>query len=224
MQLENITYVNPSSLNSTKSPNGQLGKDEFLQLLVTKLSYQDPLDPVSDEDFVAQLAQFSSLEQLENMNKNLEDSLDWNYYLSQTLNNTTATNLIGRVVRSDSSQVYLDSGADARIALTLGSAASDITVTITDADGNVVRTLTHDHAAAGDLFLEWDGLSDNGTTLPEGVYKVSAKATNVDGNSFRPGLFTEGTVDGVRYVQGAAFLEVNGQQIPLSAVHEIREG
>ena len=107
MDMNNVTFLAETGSNY-QTPNAAdriLDKDDFLELLIAKLSNQDPLDPMQDEDFVAQLAQFSSLEQLSNMNENLMQDIQWNYMLSQTISNTMATSLIGRTVRADSSMM-----------------------------------------------------------------------------------------------------------------------
>ena len=79
---------------------GTLGKEDFLRLLVTQLRNQDPINPVKGEDFAAQLAQFSSVEQLQNINANLENNLEMDLLLNQALNNTLATTLIGNNVKA----------------------------------------------------------------------------------------------------------------------------
>ena len=124
-QIPNVTYVpsNDQSQAATQAAKKVLGKDDFLRLLVAKLSNQDPLNPIQDEDFASQLAQFSSLEQLSNMNDNLTQDMQWNYLLSQTINNTMATSLIGRTVRADSSQVYLETAGTSDLYLNLDRTA-----------------------------------------------------------------------------------------------------
>jgi flagellar basal-body rod modification protein FlgD len=202
----------------------QLGKEDFLNLLVTKLANQDPLDPVSDEDFVAQLAQYSSLEQLTNMNESLEQDIQWNYLLSQTISNTMSTSLIGRSVRADSSTIYLETSGSADIAVNLDRFADEVTISIHDEYGNVVRRINESDLEAGDHVIHWDGADENGVQMATGSYTVSVSAVDANGSSFSPERFVEGEVTGVTYRDGMALLVINGQEIPLSNVVEVKEG
>jgi len=224
MQLSNVTYVSSTSDTTTTIADGTLDKDDFLQLLIAKLSNQDPLNPIDDESFVAELAQFSSLEQLSNMNESLTTDIQYNAILSQTISNTMATSLIGRTVRGDSSAVYLESGDTSDIAVNLDEAAQKVVLTITDENGNVVRTITANNLKAGDNVVKWDGTNDSGANVVSGTYYISAKAADADGNTFTPGLFLEGVVDGVVYENGIAYLSVNGMNVPLAAVQVVKEG
>jgi flagellar basal-body rod modification protein FlgD len=79
-----------------------LSKDDFLKLFVTQLRYQNPLDPMNNTEFTSQLAQFSSLEQLQNMNTQMNNLL-----LSQnSLQNTMISNLIGKQVKISGNEEY----------------------------------------------------------------------------------------------------------------------
>jgi len=210
--------------NQTTSAGSIMGKDDFLKLLVAKLSNQDPMNPVQDEDFAAQLAQFSSLEQLSNMNQNLTQDIQWNYLLSQTISNTMATSLIGRTVRADSSQVYLDTNGSADLTVNLDRPASELTITICDADGQTVRTITAKGLDKGDRVFNWDGTDDSGTQVASGVYTVKLSAKDGNGNTFTPSSIMEGKVSKVAYQDGIALLNINGQNIPLASVLEVKEG
>ena len=98
-----LGYAPPASSNDSV-----LGKDDFLKLLVTQLSYQDPLNPLEASDFSAQLAQFSSVEQLFNIEETLRASLDANYLLATSINNTMAATVIGKEVRAVGDSIYFD--------------------------------------------------------------------------------------------------------------------
>jgi len=201
----------------------ELGKDDFLQLLVTKLKNQDPLNPMEDEAFIADLAQFSSLEQLQNLNDSLSNSLDYDYLQMQTINNTMATSLIGRDITASYSDIYLNSTNQPEIGYTLDDYAANVRVSIADADGSVVAMRTVEDVAAGNNSYVWDGKDNYGERLPEGYYTVKIDAIGADGDSFTPSIFVQGRVTGVVYHDGAAYLQVNGMEIPLSGISEISE-
>lgn len=223
MIASNINFIDTGGSNYTSPVKKELGKQDFLQLLVTKLTHQDPMSPAEDTDFVAQLAQFSSLEQLENMNTSLTQNLQWNYLLSQTISNTMATSLIGRSVRADSSGIYLETSGSADIAIELNRAVSELKVEIIDRDGQVVRTMNENGFAAGDHVVHWNGLDQSGNEMAAGLYTVRVTAVDSNGNDYSPEPFVEGEVTGVSYKDGIALLTINGQNVPLAAVLEVKE-
>ena len=205
------TNGNPISAESRK----MLGKDDFLKLLITKLTHQDPLKPMEDEAFVAQLAQFSSLEQLQNVNNSLENSLEWDYLQMQTINNTMATNLIGREVKASYNGVYLDANCP--------QYAQRVNVQILDINGTVIRTLTEKGVPPGSNKIEWDGLDQNGQRVGEGYYSIKVSAVDVNGELFTPSTFLQGKVNGIIYREGSAYLQVAGMEIPLAEINAINE-
>jgi flagellar basal-body rod modification protein FlgD len=202
----------------TTESQSTLDKDDFLQLLVTKLTHQDPLNPMEDEAFVAELAQFSSLEQLQNLNNLLTSSLDYDYLQTQTINNTMATSLIGRTITASYDSVYLDASNSPTIKFDNSEYARSITVKIYDANGNLARTLNMNNVAAGPSSIKWDGKGEDGERLSPGTYTVQLSAVDAAGNSFTPSTYIQAEVTGVIYRDGAAYLQADGLEISLGDI------
>ncbi|MCH9032221.1 MAG: flagellar hook assembly protein FlgD [candidate division Zixibacteria bacterium] len=210
---------NPRATGSQK----ELGRDEFLQLFVTKLRYQDPLEPMSDGAFVAQLAQFSSLEQMTNINETLEATLQWSILNNQTINNSVAAELIGNEVVADLSVISLEEGGSAKANYQLDAFATNVTIEIRNESGELVRTLSQEDVESGMNSVIWDGKGDSGESMPDGLYYVSVSATGADGLPVDASERLVGIVEGVIYRSGIAFLKVDGVEIALGDIREINE-
>jgi flagellar hook assembly protein FlgD len=146
--IDEISAIAGTDPTDRISSQNVLGKDDFLRLFVTRLANQDPLEPVQDEQFIAQMAQFSQLEQLQNMNDNLKQSINWSLLLSQTINNTMATSLLGHSVRVNTDTVILGDSGSSTIRYDLASGAKDVVIEISDSSGNLVRVLRQDGASS----------------------------------------------------------------------------
>ncbi len=210
-----------SYLNQTGSSTGSstIDQNQFLTLLVTQLNYQDPLDPMDSQAFAAQLAQFTSVEQLISINSNLQESLNAQMLLNQSINNTLSAQLIGMEVEADNEIVQWKDGEATPIMYNLPSAADTVTVTISDSEGNVVRVENLNGQSAGEHTYEWDGRNQNGAALPEGDYTFTVTATSVEGNSLAVKQFIKGLITGVNYEDGQAVLRVGGLPIYLGNVY-----
>lgn len=223
-----MSFISPVATDSNgneKITGSQqtLGKDDFLQLMITKLQYQDPLEPMQDEDFVSQLAQFSSLEQMNNIAEAIETSNQWSYLQMQSMNNVMASGFIGKEVTADYSGVYYDGETDPNISYKLDQFARDLEFTITDEEGNTVARLSYEDVAAGDHTFEWDGKDLIGNTVEKGYYSVSVTATNAAGNEFTPSLKLVGVVEKIVYREGSAYLLVNGSELALGDIVSISQ-
>jgi len=201
----------------------QLGKDDFLQLLITQLENQDPMEPMSNEESIAQLAQFSSLEQMNNIAAGIAESNELDYLQMQSLNNVMASGLVGKDAKADYSGIYFEPGADAPINYTLKSSVDTVTFQIRSSDGTLVRTLTQDNMKEGVNTVVWDGTDQSGNRVDLGYYYISAQAKLNDGTTFTPQLSLAGSVETVVYREGSAFVQINGTQVPLGAITEIGE-
>ncbi|GAB4364551.1 MAG: flagellar hook assembly protein FlgD [Calditrichia bacterium] len=208
---------------AVQSSNNVLGKEEFLKLLVTQLHYQDPLNPLEGTEFSAQLAEFSSLEQLQNMNEALQQSLDANYLLTTSINNTLAANVIGKGIKAYGNHIVLEEGQEATLWVDLSAQAKNVEIEIRNENDQVVRTLTFADVAQGENSFTWDGKNTQGETLPPGVYTFSVKATDNDSKDISVTTYTVGQVSGVRYTASGAILMMNDLEVLMSDVYEIFE-
>lgn len=220
----NTATATTGAISDAKVFQNSLGKEEFLKLLVVQLQNQDPLSPMESQDFSAQLAQFSSVEQLTNIDSNLEESIQTNVVLSQTINNTLATTLIGKQVTATGNRVQLIEGTPAAVSFELQTPAQEATVTITDSAGNVVRTLEGQNLGSGIQSLEWDGLDDDGVAVPEGVYSFSVKATDASGAEVVTQPLIRGIAGSLMYSGGTAFLRIGDLSVSFGDVLEISGG
>jgi flagellar basal-body rod modification protein FlgD len=202
-----------------KSATG-LNQDDFLKLLVTQLQNQDPLNPQDSSAFVTQLAQISQVEQTYDINTNLQSLLAG----QNSASSLSSVSLIGKVVSAQGSQVALTSGSQSTLGLSLPSDAAKVTVQITDASGNTVRTLTQGATAAGTSSMTWDGKSDGGQTLPSGTYSFTVSGIDASGQTIQGTPMIQGQVTGVSMSGSTLVLTVNGMEVPLSSVVEVKGG
>jgi len=220
-----ISDIQSSAGTSNFAPTGtdSLGKDDFLQLLITKMEYQDPLNPMSDEDFIAQLAQFSSLEQMANISDGIAESNQWDFLQMQSINNVMAAGLIGKDVKASYDSVYYDGTNTPSISFSTTSFASDLTIKIKDHEGFTVATLSDSDVPPGDQNYEWDGRNDFGNLVESGHYTLEVTGIDSSGNEFKPTLSLIGKVEAVSYRDGAAYFRINGIEVPFGDVSAIGE-
>ncbi|NTZ96564.1 flagellar hook assembly protein FlgD [Pseudomonas koreensis] len=208
--------------SATNSSTGgkALGKDAFLQLLVTQLKNQNPLDPQDNSAFVAQLAQFSSLEGITTLNSTVS-SLAGNYNSSQALQ---ASSLVGRNVIVQTNTVQLDDPSKGMTgSVTVPSSIAGGTVSITDSSGAVVRTIDLGSRAAGSASFTWDGKDKDGNLVKTGTYTVKANAS-INGTSTDMATYLPATVNSVTISQtgGELMLNLSGKgTVALSKVQTI---
>jgi flagellar basal-body rod modification protein FlgD len=214
--INNLGSAPPSTLTPTGS--NAMGKDQFLKLLLAQLGNQDPTQPTDNTQFIAQLAQFSSLEQAQATNTRLDSLL----LATSSTNQTSTAAFIGRDVTYRSDQLGLvDSGADFQAQL--AQSASTVTATITDSTGKVVQTLSLANQPAGAINLHWDGNSSTGAKMPPGTYTVKLEA--LDGTKNPITIVQQGRaqVTGVDYSAGYPQLIVNNLKLKMSDVLAVNE-
>jgi len=163
-----------TDLTSEAARKGKtLGQDEFLKLMTTQLQNQDPTKPIENGDFLAQIAQFSTVQGIGDLNKNF-DALSKSLVSNQALQ---ATNLVGHKVLAPTGVAALKAGGSIRGSVELPVASGEVVVNVRDSSGAVVRRLEMGSQAAGSVDFQWDGLKNNGQFAAPGNYFVSAEAS-----------------------------------------------
>ena len=201
---------------STISRNNDLGREDFLMLLLEQMKAQDPMDPMQSADFTAQLAQFSSLEQQFNMNESLGDLLA----LQGGQSTLAASSLIGREVMAAGDSVWLDSGGT-DLGFTLETAAARVVLGVEDRYGVPVRTLLVGDRSAGTQSVHWDGLDSMGNTMPPGDYRLTVRAYDESGGEVASSTMMTGVVQRVDLQNGEPRLIVNGEPLGINQIVRI---
>lgn len=163
--------------------NKDLGKTEFLELLVAQLNNQNPLDPQDNGEFVAQLAQFSTLEGIEKLNDSMGDILS-SVHSSQALQ---ASSLVGRKVMLASEYAMVDTAETFKASVLVPQSSSSVNVSVYDDAGTLVSRISLGAQEAGNQSFMWDGKDSDGELLPPGKYKFKAEGS-FDGKT--EGLYT----------------------------------
>ncbi len=194
-----------------------LGEDTFLRLLTTQMQNQDPLEPMSNEEFVAQLAQFSSLEELHG----ISDALEATYLLNASMNNAQMVNLIGQQVTANGDNFVYPGVGSQEIHFDAAEATTSTTVEITDADGTVVWSGEIGAVAEGEGTWTWDGTTSDGTSAPGGTYTFSVTGTNASEETVDVAERIVGVVDEMDFSTGSAQPTVGGVAIEVGDILSI---
>ena len=219
MTVMSVSDVYSQASTPTKQDNAVMGKDDFLTLLVAQLQHQDPLNPSESTEFTAQLAQFSSLEQLQN----IDASLNGFEVYQATLNNIQASGFIGKSVTASGSMFGVNGGVPDPIRFDLANDADSVYVQIYDNLGSFVADIQAGARTAGEQQVTWDGRDANGTAVTDGTYTFSVMAMNTDGTIVGSTSYTTGIVSGVDYKTGSTNLLINGNEVPIASVIRVEE-
>lgn len=216
--LKNVTRFEDLKATGTSKNGQEMGKQDFLTLFTAQLQNQNPLDPVKNEAFVAQLAQFSQLEALTNMQSSL-DGFVKSMSSGQLLSSSA---LIGRKVAVADGVSPLQQGGSIDASIDLSEGASGVSLTVQDSQGRTVQELIAGAQNPGTTRLTWDGLDAMGNPAPTGYYRLTATAV-VNGKTTNVPVNTLVTVRSISTASdGAIRLEVDGgKTVPLKDVQRV---
>jgi flagellar basal-body rod modification protein FlgD len=214
-----VTQADSTQSSSPSASSKQLGVGNFLTLFTTQLKNQDPTNPMQSHELAAQLAQFSSVEELTKLNSTMREIE--NYLISLT--NSEMVNLIGKEVSGVNSTIQLTDGKTSNASFDVGSPAS-VTVRIYNEEGALVRTIASGQQTAGNHAISWDGRNDRGNKLANGNYTFKVEAAGADGKSLAVTPRVRGTVYSLKLENGATQLVLGGPdgiRLPASEVTDI---
>lgn len=194
-----------------------LDRDAFMKLLVTQLENQDPLDPVDSREMLTQLSELTSVEYLVGIESRL-GSLE---VTNAGIANSDAAQLIGQEVLVDGSRLVLDDTGSAEASFSLPAAAGDVTVTVRDAVGQIVREVPLGARGPGNHRFSWDGTTGDGVRGDPGNYTIAVTASTAEGQALVTSTDVRGIVSGVSYERGYPELHIGSNRALLGDVRSI---
>lgn len=215
------TSLSAASPTYATASSSTLGKDDFLKLLVEQLKNQDPMNPLDGTEFASQLAQFSSVEQLSNMNSNLEASVSTNQLMAQSIGNSLATTMIGREIKATGNTLKWDGETPVKFGYSLEAAARQASVRIYNAKGEMVQEIEGAGILKGDNWLTFD---PGEGIQPKGEYTFKVVVTDDNAKPMTASAFTMGTITGVRFTASGTVVLIDGVEVPVANILEILKG
>ena len=206
---------------TTSTYGGQdLDREAFMSLLTTQMQNQDPLSPMANEEFIAQLATFSSLEQLMGLNTMTQAvSLGIN-----SLNNAAMVDLVGQHVVAEGDEFAYDGEGGHELMFDAESTTSSSTLTIYDEDGNVVNSYDLGALDAGEGSWTWDGEDSDGQPVEAGTYRFEITAEDAEGESVEVTEYVHGEIDEMDFSSGSPEPSVNGVAVDLADLVRLTSG
>jgi flagellar basal-body rod modification protein FlgD len=168
--IDSLGLSRNNDSNSRTTSASDMGSGDFLKLMLTQLQNQDPTNPMDNSEFLSQIAQFSTVTGVQDLNKSfsgLSTALQSNQALQ-------ASSLVGRTVLVPGKEGMLTDNVGIAGQIEIPASASNVKVEIYDAHGQLVQTVDLGTQPAGDLTFAWDGNNDSGTALPSGIYTIKA--------------------------------------------------
>jgi flagellar basal-body rod modification protein FlgD len=204
---------------TTTQKKQNLGQEQFLKLLTTQLTHQDPLKPMENGEFLGQMAQFSTVSGIQDLQSSFKDFAN-SISSDQALQ---AASLVGRYVSAPSKQALLSAGGSVSGDFELPSSSSSVSIKIMDPQtGQSIRDIDLDSQASGTVPFAWDGLDNNGELVNPGIYSIAAQAL-IDGNNTALPTNIKSQVKSVTMGNSGNGLQVNLNGLGAVKFNEIKQ-
>jgi len=209
-------YGNTQTTADVVADKTKLSNDDFMTLLLVELQNQDPTEPTDTEQILSQTSELASLESTDKTNKALED-------LSKSMaasSGLSAISAIGKTADIGSDTIALTKDNDANFEIYFPKDIASGDITITDADGRVVKTVPATQGDAGVYSYNWDGRDNDGNRVDEGIYHVSASYRDAEGENLQTQVGRY-PIESVRFDNGSALVKLGSNYMPLDSLKEI---
>ncbi len=219
--INNITANNPfdqlglSGSSPTKSRT-ELAQEDFLKLLTTQMSFQDPMNPTDPGEFLGQLAEFGTVDGIQKLNQTV-GAMNAGLYSNQALQ---ASALVGRNVKIESNIGYLSPEGGMNGAVIAPQDVQNLTVSVTSDKGEVIKKVSLGDQKAGVVDFKWDGTGNDGTAYPAGKYHMTAEGT-IGGTRGNLQTLATANVDSVTLGQGSDNIALNLNGLGMTSFYNI---
>jgi flagellar basal-body rod modification protein FlgD len=193
-----------------------LGKDDFLSLLVTQLKNQDPLKPTDPAEFTGQLAQFSSLEQLHNINESMK-ALE---SIGGSVDRLSALSMIGKYVVTESNAFRYE-GAPVELGFRFQDHVAEAAILVRNEAGQIISRIDVNEPSAGENFISWDGTDADDVEAPKGEYRFEVVGVTKDGSSLQGDTLVQSLITGVDFSSADGILLTERGEVKLSEIDKV---
>lgn len=216
--LDSLSIEKKNTDAAGTEEKSKLDKDAFLKLMIAQLKHQNPLEPTSNADFVAQLAQFSSVEGIQELNTTVGQMASG----SQSSQALQASSLVGRTVKIATESATLGTSGNIAGTVEIPASMAGVELSVFNSSGELVFKEDLGTQKAGDVSFEWDGKNASGQEMPAGTYKFKAVGT-YDGKPLQLTTYMGANVNSVTLgVNNTVTLNVQGVgPVPVSSIKEI---
>ena len=216
--VEQALQINATSLRNraAKSSNDgkELGKQDFLNLLMTQMANQDPMDPMNSEGMMQQLASLGTVEQLQNLNDQTAKMMD----IQQHIARSTVGSMLGKDVEVGAREIPLNNGDTIPVTYKLEGSAERVMLLVHDSAGEMIREINLESRAQGAHEFAWDGRDNDGDMMPNGDYSYNVFARTEGGEEIGVTLTKSGQVSMVRFEGSDPLLKINGEWVPAKEI------
>lgn len=200
-----------------------VSKDDFLKLLTFQMKNQNPLKPYDNQEFAAQLAQFSQLEQLIDIRSMIEETANLNKTLAETMTNTALPGMLGKTARALTNEFTYDGEHSVKLGYGVSTTVKSGTLVIKDANGSIVKriTLSPNDLTSGNHIIVFDGKDAKGNDIAPGKYSYEVLLSSDGSTTYSADTYIEGKVEAVRFKGDGTVLVISGSEVSLGKILDI---